>query len=129
MFICSACSFASTRKREWERHSLKYGHELAGDVPVPSPARSSSLDVSVEEVMDVGVPTISDELEPALNVGFLDPVQADPSGDETDEDPQGPWFPFKSRAHFYLTSLYHGSHRRYYLRVVFYPFHHSEVFK
>jgi hypothetical protein len=26
---------------------------------------------------------------------------------------EDPWFPFKSRAHFYLTVLYHGSHRRY----------------
>ena len=35
-----------------------------------------------------------------------------PSHDPSSPPSQDPWFPFKSRAHFYMTTLYHGSHRR-----------------
>ena len=31
MYICSVCSFATTVKREWDRHFIRHGHVLRRD--------------------------------------------------------------------------------------------------
>ena len=64
------------------------------DLPVSSPEGDISPDIS---------PGIS----PGQLGGGSSPMQDDEGSDEEDS-----WFPWKSRAHFYLTVLYHGSHRR-----------------
>ena len=43
------------------------------------------------------------------NTDAFDP---DPGSQPGCSEHEEPWFPWKSRAHFYLTVLYHGSHRR-----------------
>ena len=127
MFICSACSFATTRRREWDRHHDRYGHDLNQRDEEQDSLEDS--DKSNEEMQDVDIEAVNEAFNLDADTAFLDISQTNTEPDEEpppspapDPDPD-PWFPFKSRAHYYLTVLYHGSHRRY--QVIVYIQHFS----
>ena len=112
MYLCAVCSFSSIRKRDWERHSLNLGHTLLTNddedmmtslnssfenyaIPTPTPAMNFS-------------PSNSPPEAPLGDLGN----EPSPPDDQDDSLEEEAWFPWKSKSHFYLTTLYHGSHRR-----------------
>ena len=138
MYICSLCSFADSRKREWEKHHIKTDHPQQVNIELEASFDASSgdeSDVNMEDAFigdnfeppdDIEFPDIDPpgdselpDIDPPDNIEDTAPTGIPPReepGDEDDPDTtpssQDPWFPFKSRAHFYLTVLYNGSHRR-----------------
>jgi len=115
MYICSTCSFSAFRKRDWERHEKNTSHPLQTDEEFESGNESDISDLNLDEAFSV--PDDSEQMD------FLQPeydlhsplVDHGPEPDPdtgNESNPPDPWFPFKSRAHFYMTVLYHGSHRR-----------------
>ena len=116
MYICSVCSFATTVKREWDRHFIRHGHVLRRDE-----------DIEISEVLEDSFETVEVmHEEAAIEPGgappapFLDSLPTTPEHDNESvlsyhSSGGDSWFPWKSRAHFYLCVLYHGSHRRYFM--------------
>ena len=114
MFICSVCSFSCTYRREWERHASYFGHSLNTDDENDDGDHNRAF--AAEEMENLEDSYEQYELDPAENPPPNISVDSDSHvspHDESDEE-EDPWYPFLSRAHFYLTCLYHGSHRRYY---------------
>jgi hypothetical protein len=124
MFICALCSFAATRERDWERHEARTGHTLAEDNLEASElsfsdtndsdqddARDMSIqddarDMSIQEVHSPEIDHSDDHESPN------DSPTASEHSDDVEFVQQDPWFPFKSRAHFYMVLIYHGSHQK-----------------
>ena len=121
MFICSNCSFSTVRKYKWEDHRNRLGHTLEiTDQDEPQNVSFGS-DLSMQDVdnrdvcegevnLDVGEDN-PDVGEDDLDEAYIEDNPPTPEGDYPPE--AASWHPFKSRSHFYLTVLYHGSHRRY----------------
>ena len=115
MYICSTCSFSAFRKRDWERHEKNTSHPLQTDEEFESENESDTADLNLDEAFSV--PDDSEQMDFQQPEYDLHSPHVD-YGPEPDPDtgnesnPPDPWFPFKSRAHFYMTVLYHGSHRR-----------------
>ena len=123
MFICALCSFAATRERDWERHATRTGHTLAEDDLEASELSFSDTndsdhadaeDMSIEDPGDISTGEV--QLPEIEHHEFYESRNDSPeiSEDSNDEEyvEQDPWFPFKSRAHFYMVLIYHGSHQK-----------------
>jgi hypothetical protein len=128
MYNCSACSFSSLTRRAWDRHYLRFGHTLQQD-----DSGLSALHDSFEEEAPAIHNSFEEEALANPSRDILESPQKDPSSEEItfrndieddlpphdDSEPEDnsvdedSWFPWKSKAHFHLTVLYHGSHRRY----------------
>ena len=126
MFICANCSFANARRLLWSRHQTSTGHSLQQSVNTDESAKdiSDSDDTDIvmfsENPLDVSHESLNHALvePPSDDEEELEHNLADATGEQNPdtESPPGehlePWFPWMSRVHFYLTVLYHGSHRR-----------------
>jgi hypothetical protein len=119
MYNCSVCSFSSIRRRAWDRHYLRFGHALQQD-----DADMASLHDSFEGETPANPPGDSceesqphdpspEEISSGNDLIDASPPHNDSEPEDKSED-EDSWFPWKSKAHFHLTVLYHGSHRRYY---------------
>ena len=113
MYICSACSFSTSERRNWDQHYNKFKHKLHEAV--------FDDDESLERVSTVDTSQLEDSYEDEnivdieLNAAMCDQPSPDhhPESDDGDDpDDDQLWYPWKSRVHYYLTVLYHGSHRR-----------------
>ena len=116
MYICSACSFSTSIRRNWDRHYNKFKHKLQEAFD-----EDEDLDESLERFSTVDTSQLEDSYEDEnnadieLNAALCDQPSPDhhPESDDGDDpDDDQPWYPWKSRVHYYLTVLYHGSHRR-----------------
>ena len=119
MYICSDCSFAHAWKDRWIRHEKRTGHQLQ----VPSSSDDDEEDQpdifqSREIILnDHYIMSSQDEDEQHDDNETADFEQHDISEDgstfmESNQSKEDSWYPWSSRCHYYLTVLYHGSHRR-----------------
>ena len=112
MFVCSVCTFTTSKQRQWDRHHNQTGHEQ--ELIAESEDEVGSDTEVFEEVMEVDQPMRAEETVDEPDDDFQGEVQFEPDDPDDPEElpPQEPWFPWRSKCHFYLTVLYHGSHRR-----------------
>ena len=123
MFICSVCSFSSTKRRDWERHASYLGHTLSTrpDDDDEEAHNLAFVDAEMESSEDSFEQVPAENPHPNILFDTGLHVSPQPGGsdsngpspqDNSNEEDENQWFPFLSKAHFYLTVLYHGSHRR-----------------
>ena len=123
MYVCSSCSFSSRIRRDWDRHHQRSGHTLKKDDSFDDSQNSDEdivlnnavlEDISSDSVSDMaydgGPPADQDLGDPPDEVD--PPDMGDPADLNSPPPEQDPWYPWLSRAHYYLSVLYHGSHRR-----------------
>ena len=116
MYLCAVCSYSTIRKREWENHSRKRGHSLH--------TNENDDDDDDENMISVSS-SFENDSNPSPNINYppsdsppeapqedLGNEQSPPDDQHEDSLEEEAWFPWKSKSHFYLTTLYHGSHRR-----------------
>ena len=116
MFICSVCSFSSTKRRDWERHASYLGHTLSTrpDDDEEEAHNLAFVDAEMESLEDSFEQVQAENPHPnilfdtGLNVS-PQPGGSDSNGpspqDNSNEEDENQWFPFLSKAHFYLTIL------------------------
>ena len=130
--MCASCTFSSVTKRGWDRHHLKTGHMCEDVRSAQSPVLSDDDVAMISEDDEVSFPLTHSNhvtIEQVEYADFEPMINTQDSGEEDNRpladssrngsaespaaDSVGGWFPWKSKAHFLLTTLYHGSHRRY----------------
>ena len=119
MYICSDCSFAHAWKDRWISHEKRTGHQLqvassSDDDEEDQPDIFQSREMIVN---DHFIMSSQDEDEQHHDNETADFEQHDISEDEStfmesNQSKEDSWYPWSSRCHYYLTVLYHGSHRR-----------------
>ena len=63
LYICSACSFATTRKREWDKHHDRHNHSLKISDEGQLNVLEDSFDENVEmQDVDISVSEVSREV-------------------------------------------------------------------
>ena len=133
MYVCTLCSFSCLKRREWDLHQDRTGHDLQDNLT----QEDTNSDTDTETDLFSNERALNDALnneralndafnnERALNDAFNNEralsdsdsnqtVGDPPDNNSPPDSPQGqdPWYPWLSRCHYYLSVLYHGSHRR-----------------